>query len=228
MSKSNARTKEAEAVDNPDVVIVKVATAPKLSPRGEGGITYQIGRIGESVYVRIEKNEGGGSHSREFVPVSAISTAITPAMKRGATFKSDALKATFVGKSQCNSGFLVAVLRAENIFSADPEHKGLSKVTSDLDAWEKAMREAAPVLKDDGQPETVKLYPEIKDTCFRPKQASTAPDAAPDNEPVPNQRQVRTNKKVSTKLANTSEAENTPVDDSKSTEPSGETDSTDE
>ena len=171
---------ETRTQENPDVVIVRTATAPKLSPRGEGGITYQVGRVGLDVYIRIEKNEGGGSFSKEWVPAEKIRAAITSAMRRGEPFKSDALAAAFVGKSQCNSGFLVAALRAEGIFSADAEHKGMSKPAGDLDAWEEQVREAAPLLGDDGQPIiTVKLRPEPKETRFRPKQAAAPSDDAP-------------------------------------------------
>lgn len=169
--KQNAKNRETTREENPDVVIVKTATAPKLSPRGEGGIVYQIGRVGDVVYIRIEKNEGGGSHSREFVPVSAIRSAFTPAMKKDEHFKSDAFSGTFVGRSQCNSGFLVASLRAERLLTADAEHKGMSRLTGDLDAWETALRKSAALFVD-GKPVTVKLHPEPKDTNFRPKRAN--------------------------------------------------------
>ena len=41
------------------------------------------------------------------------------------------------------------------------------------------MREAEPVLGDDGQPVTVKLHPEPKETRFPPKQAVAPPGDAP-------------------------------------------------
>ena len=162
---------EAPTQGNPDVVIINTSEAAKLSPRGEGGITYQVGRVGEEVYVRIVKNHGGGSCSKEWVPVEKIRACLTPAMRRGEPFKTDALAGAFVGRSQCNSGFLVAVLRAERIFSADPEKKGFTKVTDDIDAWEKVNRQFQPLLNDDGQPVTVKLHPEPKENRFQPKQA---------------------------------------------------------
>ena len=173
MNKSS--TKEAPQTENPDVLIVRTATASKLSPRGEGGITYQVGRVGEEVHLRIERNDGGGRHSREWVPAANIRAALTNSMRRGEPFKSDALARAFVGRSQCNSGFLVAALRAENLFQADPEHKGMSRLAGDIDAWEKTMRETEPPLVD-GRPETAKLHPEPKETKFRPKQAEGGAD----------------------------------------------------
>ncbi len=200
MSKQKAsKETEPQTRENPDVVIVKTATAPKLSPRGEGGITYQVGRVGEDVYVRIEKNEGGGSHSREFVGLSAIRGCITPAMGRGEPFKSDALAGAFVGRSQCNSGFLVASLRAEGIFGVDGERKGLSILIGDLDAWEKAAREAAPLLGEDGQPVTAKLHPEPKDTKFRKVEAASG-DSTGGGESKPS-RVGRIRKKATARLA---------------------------
>ncbi len=179
MAKPSAKKVEAEtaAKDNPDVVIVKAATAPKLSPRGEGGIRYQVGRVAEEVYIRIEKNEGGGSCSHEFVPFGAIRAAITPIMKRGEPFKSDSFAGSFVGRSQCNSGFLVAALRAEGLFIADNEHRGMSRLAGDIDAWENAMKKMSPPLID-GKPQTVKLHPEPKVTGFLSKKTGTPSDGA--------------------------------------------------
>lgn len=238
MSKQKAKEKEMAAAaptetrENPDVVILKTATAPKLSPRGEGGIVYQIGRVGDAVHVRIEKNEGGGSHSKEFVAVAAIRTAVTPAMRRGEPFKSDALTGAFVGRSQCNSGFLVAALRAEGLFQADPEHKGMSKLTGDLDAWEGSLRGMAPLFVD-GAPVTVKLNPEPRDTKFRPKRADgvetpdgdtpqddapkddgeSAPsdDAPQDGDAKPKRRLVRISRKLAEELGAPDTAETAPA-----------------
>lgn len=173
MKKSNKgsdKGRDATMAENPDVVILKTATAPKLSPRGEGGLVYQVGRVGNAVYVRIKKNDGGGSHSHEWVPAEKILAALPQAMRRGQPTASDVLASAYVGRSQCNSGFLVAALRAEGLFSADAEHKGMSKLTGDLDAWHEAMRVAEPPLVD-GSPETAKLHPEPKDTKFRSMRA---------------------------------------------------------
>lgn len=181
---SKQKNKEKGTAENPDVVIVRAATAPKISPRGEGGVAYQVGRVAEDVYIRIDKNDGGGRHSREWVPVEGIRAALTPAMRRGDPFKSDGLAGAFVGRSQCNSGFLVAALRAEGILAGDAEKRGMSRLAGDLDAWEKSMQEAAPLLGDGGQPLTAKLHPEPKQTGF-PRKADAKPevpsqDATPD------------------------------------------------
>ena len=58
---SKPKTRETPPAENPDVVIVRTATAAKLSPRGEGGVTYQVGRVGDGVHIRIDKNNGAGA-----------------------------------------------------------------------------------------------------------------------------------------------------------------------
>lgn len=166
MSKSNAKEMP---VENPDVVIVRTATAAKLSPRGEGGITYQIGRVQDAVYMRIVGNESGGRHSKEWVPLDRVRSAMTRGMLRGEPFKSTAMVSAFEGRSQNNSGFLVAAMRAEGLVGADAKHKGMSVMTGDIDAWELAAREAAPSMKD-GVPETVPLHPVPKE--LKPQGAS--------------------------------------------------------
>jgi hypothetical protein len=177
MSKKNTKKATTKAPENPEVTIVRKATAPKLSPRGEGGIDYEVGYVGDDVYIRIAKNHGGGSCSKEWVPAAKIRKALTPAMHGGEPFKSNALASAFVGKSQCNSGFLVAVLRKEGLFQPDVERKSMSRLAGDLDAWELGTRKATPLVGDDKQPLTAKLHPEPKKTSFRQKQAGPDPKA---------------------------------------------------
>lgn len=221
MSKQKEETREepgeVASPESPDVTVVLAAEAPKLSPRGQGGIGYQVGRSGSDLVIRIEKNHGGGSFSKEWVPVEKIRAAITPAMRQGEPFKSDALAQSYCGRSQCNSGFLVAALRHIGIFGAHSERKGMSVVTGDLDEWENRMRTAEPLVGEDGQPVLVKLHPEPKETRFRPKAAEpTSGDASQgDGEPetsgdhdardagdgdAPKRRVVRISRKTASRL----------------------------
>lgn len=171
MSKKNTKKTTTKAPENPDVTIVRKATAPKLSPRGEGGIDYEVGHVGEDVYIRIAKNHGGGSCSKEWVPAAKIRKALTSAMHGGEPFKSSALASAFVGKSQCNSGFLVAALRKEGLFQPDVERKSMSRLAGDFGAWELGTRKATPLVGDDKKPLMAKLHSEPKKTSFRQKQA---------------------------------------------------------
>ena len=177
MSKKNTKKATTKVTENPDVTIVRRVTAPKLSPRGEGGIDYEVGHVGDDIYIRIAKNHGGGSCSKEWVPAAKIRKALTSAMHGGEPFKSNALASAFVGKSQCNSGFLVAALRKEGLFQPDTERKSMSRLAGDLDAWELGTRKATPLVGDDKQPLTAKLHPEPKETSFRQKQTGPDPKA---------------------------------------------------
>ncbi len=110
----------------------------------------------------------------------------------------------FKVQSQCNSGFLMAALRAEGLFASDPEHKGLSILAGDIDVWEKSMREKEPPLVD-GKPETAPLHPAPPETKFKAKAKasaegddtpSDADDSANDSAGAPKRRMlVRVKKK---------------------------------
>jgi len=235
MSKPKAREERADMPAQKEVIITKIAEAEKLSLRGDGRIAYQVGRVGDSVHVRIEKNHGGGSCSKEWVKEERLTACITQAMRRGEPFKSDALAAAFVGKSQCNSGFLVAVLRAERVFDADSERKGMSRLATPdaLDKWVEAMRALAPLTGDDGQL-TAKLRAEPKETQFRPKQSAPATDdaeqgdgatppsegAASDGDAKP-RRLVRIRRKLAEELGVAGESEAVPADDGDAAEAGG-------
>jgi len=177
---------------------------------------------GEEIFIRISENFGGGRHSKEWLPAAAIRDTMSKSMQRGEPFKSTAMTAAFKGKSQNNSGFLVAALRAEGLFAEDETHKGMSRLAGDFDSWEKAMREAAPILKEDGQPETAKLHPEPKETRFKPKQVDASNDAPQDDE-KPKPRPVRVSKKVMAQLAaaRAAESEAVSTDDNDAAEPIG-------
>ena len=124
------------------VTIIKTNTAQKLSPRGDGALTYNVGRIGDTVFVRLAANSSSGSHSKEWVALKAIRRALADASQGAASFKgAPQLNAAFVGRSSTNGGFLCAVLVAEGLLVRDAEKKGMLSLASAtaLDSWERAM-----------------------------------------------------------------------------------------
>ncbi len=124
------------------VTIIKSGMAPKLSPRGDGQLTYQIGRMGDTVLVRIFHNESSGRFSKEWVTVAAIHAALAQLPKGTNSFKGAVvLKSAWTGQSSCNSGFGAAALKAEKVFEWVPDKKGMMRLSAAdaLDAWEKAM-----------------------------------------------------------------------------------------
>ena len=126
----------------PMVTVLRTGTAPKLSPRGDGQLTYQVGRMEDTVLLRISGNESSGRFSKEWVTVDAIRQSLKQLPKGVKSFKGAmALKSAWKGRSSCNSGFGAAILKAEGVFVADedPKKKGMLQLASDeaLDAWEK-------------------------------------------------------------------------------------------
>lgn len=168
------------ASNEPMVTILKTATGAKLSPRGGGELTYQVGRMGDTVLLRIFKNDSSGRFSNEWVGVEALRKSLTQLPQGAASFKGAvALRSAWKGQSSCNSGFGAAILRAEKVFAPDPDPKKkgmLMLATPDaLDRWEKAIL-ALPVPKD---AEQVLLHPPKAKPFFSRKKDDAAAGTAP-------------------------------------------------
>ena len=163
----------------PMVTILKTATAAKLSPRGGGELTYQVGRMDNTVLLRIHKNDSSGRFSNEWVGVESIRRSLAQLPKGVNSFKGAvALRSAWKGQSSCNSGFGAAILRAEKVFAPDPDpkKKGMLMLASPdaLDQWEAAIL-ALPVPKD---AEQVLLHPpKAKPFFAKKKDDADAPDA---------------------------------------------------
>lgn len=157
------------------MTVLKTATAQKLSPRGDGPLTYQVGRMDDTVLLRIFGNESSGRFSKEWVALDAVRLSLAQIPKGVASFKgATALKSAWKGQSSCNSGFGAAILRAEDVFAVDddPKKKGLLRLASPdaLDAWEQRIL-ALDVSKD---AERVPLNPP-KPTPFFAKRGPKSP-----------------------------------------------------
>jgi hypothetical protein len=187
-------TEEATAPNDPMVTILNTATAPKLSPRGGGELTYQVGRMDNTVLLRIHKNDSSGRFSNEWVGVESIRRSLAQLPKGVTSFKGAvALKSAWKGQSSCNSGFGAAILRAEKVFAADPDpkKKGMLMLASPdaLDQWEASVL-ALPVPKDAEQvllnPPKAKPFFQKKKDDAAAEDASVSDDVGPveDVEPV--------------------------------------------
>jgi hypothetical protein len=140
------------------VTIIKTGFAAKLSPRGDGALTFQVGRIDDTIHLRIFHNESAGRFSREWVSVEAIRSALAKLPKGQSLFKAAVgLKPAWKGQSSCNSGFGAAILKSEGVFVSDAEKKGMMRLTeaNALDKWEQSLL-ALKVPKD---AEKVPLHP---------------------------------------------------------------------
>ncbi|MDG2898228.1 hypothetical protein P7M61_27750, partial [Vibrio parahaemolyticus] len=88
--------------------IVREGKAKKLSPKTENHVFYEIAIHDEEneLYIRMSSNEGGGLHSKEWIPLKDITAVLD--VQGDKPFKSSVMKCVFSGQSANNAGFLAA------------------------------------------------------------------------------------------------------------------------
>ncbi|HGZ6495464.1 hypothetical protein P3632_19235 [Vibrio parahaemolyticus] len=91
--------------------IVREGKAKKLSPKTENHVFYEIAIHDEEneLYIRMSSNEGGGLHSKEWIPLKDITAVLD--VQGDKPFKSSVMKCVFSGQSANNAGFLAACCR---------------------------------------------------------------------------------------------------------------------
>ncbi len=91
--------------------ILREGKALKLSPKSTNHVFYEIAIHNEEneLYIRMSGNEGGGLHSKEWVPLKDIFAVLD--VQGDKPFKSSALKCVFSGQSANNAGFMCGVCR---------------------------------------------------------------------------------------------------------------------
>ncbi|EIZ0312015.1 TPA: hypothetical protein I7287_17645 [Vibrio parahaemolyticus] len=91
--------------------IVRESKAKKLSPKTENHVFYEIAIHGEEneLYIRMSGNEGGGLHSKEWIPLKDITAVLD--VQGDKPFKSSVMKCVFSGQSANNAGFMAACCR---------------------------------------------------------------------------------------------------------------------
>lgn len=112
---------------NPDnsITIVKTAHCPSLS--GKSSLTYQIGykpteKGDPELYFRIQSNTASGYFSDRWVSATYLHDAIEQAPGNG-LLCATSLMGLFKGKSINTSGFLLAVLKHEQLVDTSPRNK---------------------------------------------------------------------------------------------------------
>ncbi|MBE3656244.1 hypothetical protein BOO92_06000 [Vibrio navarrensis] len=91
--------------------IVCEGKAKKLSPKTENHVFYEIALHDEKteLYIRMSGNEGGGLHSKEWIPLKDITAVLD--VQGDKPFKSSVMKCVFSGQSANNAGFMAACCR---------------------------------------------------------------------------------------------------------------------
>ena len=135
-----AKVPKAKA-DAPDpdegfTILIEKGEAHKISPNAEGLIFYQVAKkdADDSIYVRIDSNETGGLHSREWIALTDIIELLRG--QKSNDFSSTILKSVIVGKSRNNTSFLAGILRSEGIALIQPSPEGifLHRLAANFDA----------------------------------------------------------------------------------------------
>lgn len=95
--------------------VVLSGKGKKLSPKTDNHVFFDLAKHDEDgeLYLRLSGNEGGGLHSKEWVPLQSILTILDEQGQK--PFKSTVLKSVFSGSSANNTGFLGGVLRSSDI-----------------------------------------------------------------------------------------------------------------
>lgn len=112
---------------NPDnsITVIKTAHCPSLS--GKSTLTYQIGfkpkeKGDPELFFRIQSNTGNGYFSDHWVAATDLHDAIEQAPGNG-LLCATSLIGLFKGKSINTSGFLLAVLKHEQLIDKSPRNK---------------------------------------------------------------------------------------------------------
>lgn len=145
---------EANPAAGNSFYILKTATAKKIAKQADGGFGYEVlsdaGR--HDLFIRITANDGG-YFSRELVGVEKVRQCLSHFAK-DVPFPTKQLRPVFVGKSTCNAGFLVAVLRSEGLLKPAPavDAQHISAADDEWAAWMKTMLAEPGALIEIEQP----------------------------------------------------------------------------
>ncbi len=112
---------------NPDnsITVIKTAHCPSLS--GKSSLTYQVGfkpkeKGDPALFFRIQSNTGNGYFSDHWVAATDLHDTIEQAPDNG-LLCATSLLGLFQGKSINTSGFLLAVLKHEQLIDKSPRSK---------------------------------------------------------------------------------------------------------
>ena len=112
------------------------------SLEGRGTLNYELGNNdSNSLYWRISKNSGGGFFSNEWIPFSAIRSALE-SWSADTPLTSLVLRGLFKGKSANNPSFLLATLVAEGVVKA-LEGKRRHYTLADISAFLQSVSQAS-------------------------------------------------------------------------------------
>lgn len=98
--------------------IVYQGECSKLTARGKGRLSYELGVESKEQFIRIAGNSQGGTFSFEWISLQSLETLLE---NPDPNFTAVLFKQVFVGRSANNHGYLAAILREENVIAHDPQ-----------------------------------------------------------------------------------------------------------
>lgn len=188
--KTDVVTSTKEVTTTIDFILLKQSTAPKISPKNPGSLTYQIGKNPESdaLALRMVESDSGGYFSKEWIELETIKSLLD-SLEADKPFKSSALRSLFNGGSSNNAGFCAAVCRAEGILTAVPGKTFLHQKGHPVADWiaevSKLKPMKAPPKSGKAKPEPstkTKAAPSKSKSLFAYSDSSESTDAKPEND----------------------------------------------
>ncbi|ELB2847995.1 hypothetical protein P3580_20230 [Vibrio parahaemolyticus] len=113
--------------------IVREGKAKKLSPKTENHVFYEIALndAEAELHIRMSGNEGGGLHSKEWIPLKDITAVLD--VQGDKPFKSSVMKCVFSGQSANNAGFMAACCRGLGLIIQSEKSVFLHVLASDYE-----------------------------------------------------------------------------------------------
>lgn len=188
--KTDSVTSSKEVTATIEFILLKQSTAPKMSPKNPGSLTYQIGKHPESgaLALRMLESDSGGYFSKEWIELETIKSLLDT-LEADKPFKSSALRSLFNGGSSNNAGFCAAVCRAEGILTAVPGKTFLHQKGHPVADWiaevSKLKPMKTPPKSNKAKPETstkTKTDQTKSKNLFTDSESSDSTDTKPEND----------------------------------------------
>lgn len=130
-------------ITNIAIRILYQGTCPKLTTRGAGQLTYELGidDATGNTYIRIAANASSGAFSHEWIGIGHIRTMLETEKRHA--FPASVMHPLFVKRSSNNQGYLSAILKAEGVLKAIP---GQASILS-LNSWDSLIQKIDSLKK---------------------------------------------------------------------------------
>jgi len=131
---------------NQNIRILYAGTCPKLTARGKGDLSYELGvdEPGE-FHVRISGNVSTGAFSNEWIALARIKSLLEHTAEQKKPFPSIVLESLFDGRSTNNYGYLAAILITKKVLVVLP----VKPVLLSIGTWD-TINQKIESLKEQG------------------------------------------------------------------------------